>query len=127
MRFWKMAQIILKYIVRGDTQKAILQYWILQDVVVNCWRRIHQPERVGTSNALWLHPVHDAELAARLPKLGVSIDQATSLAAVTVLMDEMIALHPYIASQGISIPESAVSEITRFRDTVDQSLTTPMC
>ncbi len=117
--FWSMAAIALKYIGRGATARAVTQIDLLADTFVRLWRLAHQPGRLGTGGANWLHPINDAELIRRLPQLGVVIEPGAALGMGESLMGQISLLHPLIAERGVTIPFRAVHEVESFLGAVE--------
>ena len=122
--FWAMTPIALKYVGRGQTDRAITQLYLLLGAFVGAWRLVHDPARREGGGAHWLHPVHDANLRERVPRLGEVIDPASVLAAITGLMASMRDLHPAAAALGVSLPTDAVAEIERLRVDIEARLAT---
>ncbi len=109
--FWAMTPIALKYVGRGWTARAVTQIDLLRDTVVQLWRLASQRDRLGAARANWLHPIEDAGIIEKLPRLGSVIDPNAALDAVRILMSQVILLHPAIEGQGVNIPVHAVWEV----------------
>jgi predicted nucleotidyltransferase len=125
--FWAMTPIALKYVGRGQTERAVTQLYLLLGAFVTTWRLVHCPERREAGGAYWLHPVHDADLRERVPHLGECIDPASAFDAITRLMAGMRQVHPAMEALGVAIPTEAVVEIERFREEVETPLATSTC
>jgi predicted nucleotidyltransferase len=117
--FWLMTPIALKYLVRGRTHRAVTQLDLLAGSYVNVWRLLNRPERREAGGPHWLHPEHDAELFAIIPRLGEHIDPGNVLDAITRLTTEMRKLELALGELGVVIPLKAIEEIERFRQTAN--------
>jgi predicted nucleotidyltransferase len=120
--FWLMTPIALKYLARGRTHRAVTQLDLLAGSFINVWRLLYRPQRREAGGPHWLHPEHDAELIAIIPRLAEHIDPGKVFDAITRLMASMRALEERLEALGIPIPSDAIDEIVAFHKMVGQRI-----
>lgn len=123
--FWAMVPIALKYAGRGQTHRAVSQIDLLSETYVRLWRLVHDPVRLGAGGAHWLHPVADAALVSRLPRLSRVIDGRNALDVIRRLISEVMWLQASVNPSTVEKFRAAVNEVERFGDQVARQIGTP--
>jgi predicted nucleotidyltransferase len=113
--FWAMAPIAVKYAGRGESQQAASQIYLMTGSLVSLWRLVVQPEGLDPHRASLNRPL-GADLAARLPRLGWTIDPPAALEVIGAVCREVELLHPALAALGVSIPTAMPGETASLVD-----------
>ena len=122
--FWAMTTIALKYVARGNSHRAVSQLDLLLGAYAKVWRLVHNPDRMEAGGAHWLHPAHDAELVARLPRLGETIRRGDILDAISTLMREVDAITPGCIGLGAIVPTDVAAATRHLRDLIRAGMDT---
>jgi predicted nucleotidyltransferase len=118
---WAMAPIVLKYVGRGATRRAVGLLGLMSDAFVILWRLLHEldtPEPTATGLNRRLEP----ELAALLPNLGRTIEPLDCLQAVLQLCQETERLHQPLLVLGVAIPERMPAQVARLAQLAEEAL-----
>jgi len=102
-----MAPIAVKYIVRGDTSRAVGQIGLVRNAFIALWRLLDTG--CGTVNGV--NQPLEPELKRILPEFGPTIDPKACLAALHQLCDLTVEMHPRLAAQGVAIPEGMPAQL----------------
>jgi predicted nucleotidyltransferase len=106
---WAMAPIAVKYIARGDTNRAVGLIGLIRNAYIALWRL--SETGCGTMNGL--NQPLEPELKRILPVFGATIDPKVCLATLCQMRDRTIALHPRLAVLGVQIPEDMPGQLAR--------------
>ncbi|MBV9577980.1 MAG: nucleotidyltransferase domain-containing protein [Chloroflexi bacterium] len=106
---WAMAPIAIKYIARGQTDRAIRQVGLVRDAFVDLWRLVE----AGQPRVNSLNPPLEPRLRQILPWFGPTIDPPSCLDVLMKLCELTVELHPQLAARGIAIPEDMPAQVAR--------------
>jgi predicted nucleotidyltransferase len=114
---WAMAPIVVKYIARSDTERAVRQIALVRDAYIDLWRMV---ETGNGSMGGFNQPLEPA-LRASLPRLGPAIDPQECLRVLQQLCDRTVELHERLAALGVTIPDGMPGQLARLIASVPSS------
>jgi predicted nucleotidyltransferase len=113
--FWAMTSIAIKFAGRGHTRRAVNQVRYLEEHFCRLWYAVHAPERLPRDVYHQNRPL-EADLDARLPRFGPSIDPLAALAVIRQFCHEVTSLHPALADLGVAVDDAAAQETAALAD-----------
>ncbi|MCC6457028.1 MAG: nucleotidyltransferase domain-containing protein [Caldilineaceae bacterium] len=118
--FWAMAPIAIKFAGRGHTRLAVKQVDYLEGAFVKLWRALWRPELLQKDAYHQNRPL-EAELDARLPRFGPTIDPLVALHVIRAHCDEVASWHPALAALGVSVHDGVVREVVALTEVAEKS------
>lgn len=110
--FWSLALAAAKDCGRGHTSRAAREIDLLTYVAIELWYAAWRPDRPLPDPGRAFQGL-DPELAARLSRLGQTIDPLGALQVVRGLCGEVERLQPTLAALGVELSPALVADVTR--------------